>query len=52
MLITDQNAINQALANVTLESLSLSADILELIKNALDNDTVVDTTYILDLIRG
>lgn len=51
MPITDQNAINQALANVKLESLSLSADILELIKNALNNDTV-DTTYILDLIRG
>ena len=51
MPITDQNAVIQALANVKLESLELSADILELIKNAL-NDSTIDTTYILDLMRG
>jgi hypothetical protein len=51
MLITDQNAITQALANVKLESLMPSAEILELLKNAL-HDGSVDTTYILDLMRG
>lgn len=51
MLITNQNAVVQALANIKLESLSLSADVLELINKAL-TDKTVDTTYILKLMRG
>ena len=51
MLITNQNAVTQALANIKLESLSLPADILALIKKAL-TDKTIDTTYILNLMRG
>lgn len=51
MPITNQNAVVQALANIKLESLSLSSDILALIDKAL-TDTTVDTTYILKLMRG
>lgn len=51
MPITDQNAVVQALANIRLESLSLSSDVLALINRAL-TDKTVDTTYILKLMRG
>ncbi len=51
MPITSQDAVTQALANIRLESLALPVDVLELIKEAL-KDGVIDTTYILDLMRG
>ena len=51
MPITSQNAVTQALANIRLESLTLSSDVLELIKEAL-NDASIDTTAILNLMRG
>jgi len=49
--ITSQEAVTQALANIRLESLTLPAEVLALIKKAL-NDNTIDTTYILNLIRG
>ncbi len=51
MPITSQDAVTQALANIRLESLTLPAEVLELIKKAL-NDGSVDTTHILNLMRG
>lgn len=51
MPITSQEAVTQALANIRLESLTLPVGVLELIKKAL-NDGSVDTTYILNLMRG
>jgi len=51
LLVTSQDAVTQALANIRLESLVLPADVLELINEAL-KDGVIDTTYILDLMRG
>ncbi|VAW54442.1 hypothetical protein MNBD_GAMMA07-156 [hydrothermal vent metagenome] len=51
MPITSQDAVTQALANIRLESLELPVEILALIKQALKDNTV-DTSYILDLIRG
>ena len=51
MPITSQEAVTQALANIRLESLTLPTDVLELIKKAL-SDGSVDTTYILNLMRG
>lgn len=50
MPITDENAVKQALANIQLESLSLSKETLELIHLALKNQSI-DTTYILNLLR-
>ena len=51
MPITSQNAVNQALANIRLESLSLSAETMALVNKAL-KDNSIDTTYILNLLRG
>ena len=51
MQITSQEAVTQALANIRLESLTLPSEVLELIKRALNGDSV-DTTYILNLMRG
>ncbi len=51
MPITSQEAVIQALANIRLESLALPANILELIKKALNDDSI-DTTFILNLMRG
>ncbi|MDC9725947.1 MAG: hypothetical protein PSN44_08560 [Gammaproteobacteria bacterium] len=51
MPITSQNAVNQAIANINLESLSLSTDILKLINESLEGGSI-DTTYILNLLRG
>jgi len=50
MLITNQNAVKQALANIKLESLAPSEDILKLIQKALNSDSI-DTSYILELMR-
>jgi len=54
MPITSQHAVTQALANIRLESLTLPAEILELVKTALadKSDGYIDTTYILNLMRG
>jgi len=49
--ITSQDAVTQALATIRLESLTLPVNIRELIKVAL-KDGVIDTTYILNLMRG
>jgi len=49
--IISQDAVTQALTNIRLESLTLPANILELIKEALEGG-VIDTTYILNLMRG
>lgn len=51
MPITSQEAVIQALANIRLESLTLPPEILVLIKEAL-NDNSIDTTYILNLLRA
>ena len=50
MPITSQNAVNQALANIRLESLSLSEETMGLVNQAL-KDNSIDTTYILNLLR-
>ncbi|VAW75550.1 hypothetical protein MNBD_GAMMA13-979 [hydrothermal vent metagenome] len=51
MPITDQNAITQGLANIKLESLKLSEEIIELIENDLREGTI-DSSDILELLRG
>ena len=51
MPITSQSAVTQAIANIKLESLSLSTEVLELLEKAL-SDGSVDTTDILNLLRG
>lgn len=51
MPITSQNAVTQAIANINLESLSLSTEVLELLEKAL-KDGSVDTTDILNILRG
>ena len=51
MPINNKDAVIQALANIRLESLKLSDDILELVDVALRNGEI-DTTYILNLMRG
>ena len=51
MLITSQNAVNQALANIELESLSLSKETMGLVKQAL-KDGSIGTAYILDHLRS
>ncbi len=51
MPIISEDAVTQALANIRLESLTLPTEVLKLIKKAL-NDGSVDTTYILNLMRG
>ncbi len=51
MPITDQNAVIQGLANIKLESLQLSEEVVELIKKAL-SDGSIDSADILELLRG
>lgn len=51
MPITSQSAVTQAIANIKLESLTLSTEVLELLEKAL-SDGSVDTTDILNLLRG
>lgn len=51
MADTSQNAVTQAIANIKLESLSLSKEVLDLLDRAL-SDSSIDTTYILNLLRG
>jgi hypothetical protein len=51
MLITSQSAVVLAIANIKLESLTLSTEVSELLKKAL-SDGSVDTTDILNLLRG
>ena len=51
MLITSQNAVTQAIANIKLESLSLPVEVLKSLNKAL-SDGSVNTTDILDLLRG
>ena len=46
MRITSQNAVNQALAIIKLESLSLSEETMGLVNRAL-KDSSIDTTYII-----
>jgi hypothetical protein len=51
MPITNQNAVIQGLANIRLESLVVSPEILALLDKALKDDSI-DTNTILDLLRG
>lgn len=51
MLITNPNAVTQALANIKLESLVLPEEILALLNKALTSQSI-DTTAILNLLRG
>jgi len=51
MLITNPNTLKQALANIRLESLSLSQDVKFLLDKALTEPTIT-TTQILELLRG
>lgn len=51
MPIISQYAVTQALANIRLESLDLPSEIKILIEKDLV-DSTVDTTYILNLMRG
>ncbi len=52
MPITDQNAITQGLANIKLESLQLSEEILALLNSKTLADGSVNTSDILELLRG
>ncbi|SQD77597.1 hypothetical protein [Moritella yayanosii] len=51
MPITNPNTLKQALANIRLESLSLSQDVKSLLNKALTDPTVT-TTQVLELLRG
>lgn len=51
MPITDPNAVAQALANISLEALTIPEDVLALIQRAL-TDKTIDTDYILNYLRG
>lgn len=51
MTITSKYAVTQALANIKLESLVLPAEVLELLKEAVNKGSI-DTTDILNLMRG
>lgn len=51
MPITDRNAVIQGLANIKLESLDLSKELIELIEKAL-NDGNIDSSHILEFLRG
>jgi hypothetical protein len=51
MPITNPNTLKQALANIRLESLSLSDDIKCLFEKALADPTIT-TTQILDVLRA
>jgi len=51
MPIKNKDVIAQALANIQLESLTLSKEVQALLDKALNDDSV-DTTYILNLLRG
>lgn len=50
MLITCEQAVIQALANIKLESLTLSHEIIELLKSA-SPEKPIDTSYILKLLH-
>ena len=50
MLITDKNAVIQGLANIKLESLTVSDEVLTLVNQAL-NDNAIDSADILELLR-
>lgn len=52
MPITYQNAIAQGLANIKLESLQLSGEILELLNEKTLADGTVNTSDILEVLRG
>ena len=51
MSITSQSAVVQGLANIKLESLTVSEQVQTLLKKAL-SDGSVNTTDILSLLRG
>jgi len=51
MPITNTNTLVQALANIRLESLSLSEDIKELLNKAL-TDPLITTDHILVILRS
>ena len=51
MPITNVNTLNQALANIRLESLSVSDEIKTLLEKAL-TDPSISTTTILNILRG
>jgi len=51
MPITNANTLTQALANIRLESLSLSDDIKCLLSKALTDPTIT-TDHILAILRG
>ena len=51
MPITNTNSLIQALANIKLESLSLSPEMKELVNKAI-TDKSIDTTYLLNILRG
>ncbi len=50
MLITSEQAIIQAIANIKLESLTLSHEIIKLLKSA-SHEKPIDTSYILKLLH-
>lgn len=51
MQIVDQNSVIQALANVTLESLTPSDAVQKMVEQALQG-AQLDTTAILEILRG
>jgi|GEM_PF-2070813 len=51
MKITNKDTLKQALANIRLESLSLSQETQKLLKRALI-DHSIDTTYIINTLRS
>lgn len=51
MKITNKDTLKQALANIRLESLSLSQETQNLLKRALI-DHSIDTTYIINTLRS
>ena len=51
MPITSQQVIDQAIANIGLESLSFSQEVLDLLQKAL-TDKSITTTSILNMLRG
>jgi hypothetical protein len=52
MKITNKDTLNQALANIRLEDLSLSKEIDALLQSALaGQSTTVDTEEVLNLLR-
>lgn len=51
MPITDKDAVTQGLANIKLESLQLSKEVIELIDKSLVEGSL-DSSDILELLRG